>query len=73
MTVVGLTGKIIFDASKSDGTPRKLIDVSRLSELGWQSRIPLEEGIADAYQDFQRRFPIDSEKRKSALPGDFAG
>ena len=52
MSVVGFSGRIVFDASKPDGTPRKLLDVSRLHDLGWQARIPLREGIASAYKDF---------------------
>lgn len=55
MSVVGFPGRIMFDASKPDGTPRKLLDVSRLHGLGWQARIPLREGIALAYQDFRAR------------------
>ena len=50
--VVGYQGEIVCDASKPDGTPRKLMDVNRLRELGWQARVPLREGIACAYQDF---------------------
>ena len=42
---VGFSGKLVFDDSKPDGTPRKLLDVSRLKALGWQARIPLREGI----------------------------
>ncbi len=42
---VGYDGELIFDGSKPDGTPRKLMDVSRLTRLGWQAQIPLEEGI----------------------------
>jgi GDP-L-fucose synthase len=48
--VVGYKGKIRFDALRPDGTPRKLLDVSRLTALGWQARIGLEEGIRHAYQ-----------------------
>ncbi len=48
-TVVGYQGKIVNDSSKPDGTPRKLLDVSRLSRLGWKAKIPLEEGIRDTY------------------------
>ena len=47
--VVGYTGTIVFDPSQPDGTPRKLLDVSRLHALGWQARIPLREGIAATY------------------------
>ncbi len=50
--VTGFAGKLSFDASKPDGTPRKLMDVSRLAALGWQARIGLEEGLRDAYQWF---------------------
>jgi GDP-L-fucose synthase len=48
--IVGYQGALRFDPTKPDGTPRKLLDVSRMSELGWKARIPLEEGIADAYR-----------------------
>lgn len=50
--VVGYTGRITWDASKPDGTPRKLMDVSRLAELGWKARLGLEEGVKAAYQSF---------------------
>jgi GDP-L-fucose synthase len=45
MRVVGFKGEIVFDASKPDGTPRKLLDVSRLKALGWSAKTPLEQGI----------------------------
>lgn len=47
--VTGFKGKLSFDPSKPDGTPRKLLDVSRLKSLGWQARISLEDGLRDAY------------------------
>lgn len=47
--VVGYDGDIVFDASKPDGTPRKLLDVSLLRSLGWQAGIPLEQGLKDTY------------------------
>jgi GDP-L-fucose synthase len=50
--VVGFDGALRFDPSKPDGTPRKLLDVSRLGSLGWQPRRTLREGLALAYQDF---------------------
>jgi GDP-L-fucose synthase len=50
--VSGFKGKLTFDASKPDGTPRKLLDVSRLAALGWRSQIALEDGLHDAYQWF---------------------
>jgi GDP-L-fucose synthase len=48
----GYTGKINWDATKPDGSPRKLLDEARLSALGWKARIGLEEGIASTYQSF---------------------
>ncbi|WP_028996357.1 GDP-L-fucose synthase family protein [Azohydromonas australica] len=50
MRVVGFEGRIVFDATKPDGTPRKLLDVSRLAALGWRARTRLEEGIRLAYE-----------------------
>ncbi|MDT4795529.1 GDP-L-fucose synthase [compost metagenome] len=47
--VTGFNGRLSFDASKPDGTPRKLMDVSRLKALGWQASIGLEDGLRDAY------------------------
>ena len=52
MDVVGFQGRIVFDAAKPDGTPRKLLDVGRLRELGWCAATGLREGIAAAYRDF---------------------
>lgn len=51
-TVVGYEGDIVYDTSKPDGTPRKLLDVSKLSDMGWSYKTELEEGIKLAYQDF---------------------
>ena len=53
--VIGFEGDLTFDTSKPDGTPRKLMDVSRLRGLGWQAKTSLEDGIALAYQDFLAR------------------
>jgi GDP-L-fucose synthase len=50
--VTEYTGRLSFDSSKPDGTPRKLMDVSRLTTLGWAARISLEDGLRDAYQWF---------------------
>ena len=47
--VVGFTGRIQFDPSKPDGTPRKLLDVSRMRDLGWTARIPLETGLNETW------------------------
>ena len=50
--VTGFTGRIAWDATKPDGTPRKLLDVSRLTALGWRARIALRDGVARTYTDF---------------------
>lgn len=47
--IVGFRGELVFDTSKPDGTPRKLLDVSKLTELGWQAKIGLREGISATY------------------------
>ena len=51
-SIVGFTGILKFDASKPDGTPRKLLDVSKLRKLGWEYRVELEEGIRMVYQNY---------------------
>lgn len=51
-TVVGFEGRIVYDTSKPDGTPRKLLDVSRLQSLGWKAKIGLADGIASTYRWF---------------------
>lgn len=48
--IVGYSGRVVFDASRPDGTPRKLLDVSRIHALGWRAQIPLEQGIASTYE-----------------------
>jgi GDP-L-fucose synthase len=53
--VVGFAGDIVFDSTKPDGTPRKLMDVSRLTGKGWTARTPFKEGVAVAYEEFKRR------------------
>ena len=50
--VVGFEGELVFDTSKPDGTPRKLLDVSLLNRLGWSAKIPLHNGLAETYQWF---------------------
>jgi GDP-L-fucose synthase len=53
--VVGFEGRITWDTSKPDGTPRKLLDISRITRLGWEPEIDLEKGLELAYQDFLNR------------------
>jgi len=52
---VGFQGEIVFDTSKPDGTPRKLLDVSRLASAGWKARVGLADGLQVAYEDFLHR------------------
>lgn len=54
--VIGYPGQLTFDTTKPDGTPRKLMDVSRLHSLGWKAQTSLEAGIKLAYQDFLKRY-----------------
>jgi GDP-L-fucose synthase len=49
---VGYKGKIVFDTSRPDGSPRKLLDISKLKAIGWSPKIPLRQGLAAAYSDF---------------------
>jgi len=56
--IVGYEGQIKWDTSKPDGTPRKLLDVSRLHEMGWKHRVSLSSGIAKVY-DFYQKGDID--------------
>ncbi len=54
--VVGFEGKLTWDTSKPDGTPRKLMDSGKLATMGWKRKVEFEEGIRLAYADFQKRF-----------------
>jgi len=54
--IAGYEGEILFDTSKPDGTPRKLMDVSKLTALGWQPNIQLEDGIGQVYQEFADKY-----------------
>lgn len=63
--VVGYQGEFVFDASKPDGTMRKLLDSSRLRSLGWQPQIEFHAGLAQMYQDYLSRYPEASEVNRS--------
>jgi GDP-L-fucose synthase len=52
---VGYQGQLLFDSSKPDGTPRKLMDSTRLRRMGWKPRVPLRDGLQLAYQDYLKR------------------
>jgi GDP-L-fucose synthase len=56
VSAIGYKGKILFDPSKPDGTPRKLLDVTRLSELGWRPKVRLQQGIESTYAWFEEHF-----------------
>jgi GDP-L-fucose synthase len=62
-SIVGFTGKIIWDPSKPDGTPRKLMDSSRLFALGWKPQVDLVSGIKLAYADFLQKQTSPSGRR----------
>lgn len=53
--VVGFRGRFVFDTSKPDGTPQKLLDVARLKALGWQAKTKLRDGLIEAYRDYLSR------------------
>jgi GDP-L-fucose synthase len=54
-SVIGWSGRFVFDTSKPDGTPRKLLSIDRIAALGWRPRVALRDGIAGAYDDYLRR------------------
>ena len=55
--VVGFNGELVWDKTKPDGTPRKLLDVTKIRALGWQQKVPLRKGIAQAYEWFLANWP----------------
>jgi GDP-L-fucose synthase len=59
--VVGFEGELVFDATKPDGTPRKLLDVSKLEQMGWKATIALEDGIRATYADFLEHHAASSQ------------
>ena len=56
--IVGFAGKIVFDTSKPDGTPQKLLDISRINKLGWQPKISLRQGISETYEWYKEKSGI---------------
>jgi GDP-L-fucose synthase len=61
---VGYKGKIEFDVTQPDGTPRKLLDCSKLHAMGWRHKVELDEGIKLAYEDFVRMLGDKEKTRK---------
>ncbi len=66
--VVGFGGKIEFDASRPDGAPRKLLDVSHINALGWRARTPLRQGLQQMYADFVAHYPAMRSEAETNLP-----
>ena len=62
--IIGFQGEIVWDTTQPDGTPRKLMDSSRLLALGWKPQVNLEQGIALAYEDFRKRFSVPPASRR---------
>jgi GDP-L-fucose synthase len=58
--IVGYDGKLVFDASKPDGTPRKLLDIGRLGALGWKARTSLADGIRSTYEWYRSHVPAEA-------------
>lgn len=56
--VVGFEGQLMWDSSKPDGTPRKLLDSSSLAKLGWKARIPLKEGLVETYKWYCQNYNV---------------
>ena len=54
--VVGFKGKIVWDKSKPDGTPRKLLNVKKINKLGWKAKVKLEDGIRKTYSDYKNLY-----------------
>jgi GDP-L-fucose synthase len=56
--VAGYRGEIVFDSSRPDGTPRKLLDVSKLTALGWKPSVALEDGVLDTWQWYRQHAAV---------------
>lgn len=58
-SIVGYPGEIVFNSSIPDGTPRKLVDVTKINNLGWEAKISLEDGLRSVYQSFKKEYLIE--------------
>ena len=54
--IIGYQGDIVFDKSKPDGTPKKLLDISKIEKLGWKAKISLEEGLKLTYDHYMKHY-----------------
>lgn len=72
MDVVGFKGEIVLDASKPDGTPRKMLNVDRLRALGWMAKTSLGDGVARTYFDFCQKYDVDFLPHKAKTCGSMA-
>ncbi|MES2431388.1 MAG: GDP-L-fucose synthase [Bacteroidota bacterium] len=63
--ITGFSGNLVFDETKPDGTPRKLMNVDRINSLGWKAAIDLEEGIKNTYKDFSDRYDYYTNRKTS--------
>ena len=66
--ITNYSGQIVFDESKPDGTPRKLLNVDKLSKLGWKSAIDLEEGLTSTYNNFEKNYYFYTHQPQSFSP-----
>ena len=66
--ITNYSGQIVFDESKPDGTPRKLLNVDKLSTLGWKSVIDLEEGLTSTYNNFEKNYYFYTHQPHSFSP-----
>ena len=71
--VVGFDGELVWDKTKPDGTPRKLLDVTRIRALGWQPTIPLRKGIAQTYEWFLANWRAEVRRRIASIQDDGLG
>ncbi|MBW7906811.1 MAG: GDP-L-fucose synthase [Phycisphaerae bacterium] len=67
--IVGYRGQIVFDPSRPDGTPRKLLDISRITALGWQARTPLHDGLRSTYQWYTATLTAGRSTARPLAPG----
>jgi GDP-L-fucose synthase len=63
--ITGYSGKILYDPTRPDGTPRKLMDVSKIHSLGWKAQIPLREGIEKVYREKFGKVEVEKQNKSS--------